>query len=330
MSIQLSTDGAPRHRKLAFWQDIVCDVFVQLDCKSDLGDRFRGSVDRSMLGNVACTRVSATAQRVFRTPPRIARANEDFILVALGRDGTGAVVQDGRETVIHPGEFAFYDTTRPYELRFNDDFTQLIFQVPRNALFKRISGIEDLTATGFDRTQPLPQLALDFLTAVFGLLDRVDPDTGARLSDQALDLLAMAIGERLPDKAVQPSTHRAALRYRLKAHIQAHLIDRDLSLSSCAAALGISARYVNNLLADEDTSFQRYVLRQRLERCQRALASPTQTHRQVGEIAFAWGFNDLSHFGRTFREQYGMSPRAWRHARSEALPGEPAETKTAG
>ncbi|WP_371764092.1 helix-turn-helix domain-containing protein [Massilia sp.] len=31
-------------------------------------------------------------------------------------------------------------------------------------------------------------------------------------------------------------------------------------------------------------------------------------------MAFAWGFNDLSHFGRVFREQYGMSPRDWRQS----------------
>jgi AraC-like DNA-binding protein len=316
MSIQLSTDGAPQHRKLAFWQDIVCDVFVQLDCKSDLGDRFRGSVDRSMLGEIACTRVSSTAQHVLRTPSRIARANEDFILVALGRDGTGGVVQDGRETIIRPGEFALYDTTRPYELSFDDDFTQMIFQVPRSALLKRVSGVEDLTATGFDRRTPLPQLALDFLNAVSAMIDRVDHNTAMRLSDQALDLLAMAIGERLSDKAVQPSTHRAALRYRLKAHIQAHLADPELSITSVATALGMSTRYVNDVLADEETSFQRYLLGQRLEQCRRALASPTLAHRQVGEIAFAWGFNDLSHFGRTFREHYGMSPRAWRRSRS--------------
>jgi AraC-like DNA-binding protein len=317
MSIQLTTDGAPRHRRLAFWQDIVCDVFVQLDCKSDLGDeRFHGSVDRSMLGEVACTRVSATAQHVYRTPSRIARAHEDFILFALGCDGVGGVTQDGRETIIHPGEFAFYDTTRPYELSFNDDFTQMIFQVPRSALLKRISGIEDLTATCFDRRAPLSQLSLDFLHAVSGLLDKVDHDTAARLSDQALDLLAMALGERLSSKAVQPSTHRSALRYRLKAHIQSRLADPELSLASTAAALGISTRYVNDLLADEETSFQRYLLGQRLEQCHRALASPTLAHRQVGEIAFAWGFNDLSHFGRAFREYYGMSPRAWRQSHS--------------
>ena len=104
----------------------------------------------------------------------------------------------------------------------------------------------------------------------------------------------------------------AALLYRLKAHIRAHLADLDLSLAETAAALGISPRYVNDLLSDEATSFQRHVLRERLAQCARDLASPMLAHRQVGEIAFAWGFNDLSHFGRVFREHYGASPREWR------------------
>ncbi len=316
MPVQLSTDSAPQHRKLAFWQDIVCDVFVGLDCKSDLGDRFRGSVSRSMLGAVACTQVSSDAQHVFRTPSRIARAHEDFILVALGRQGIGGVLQDGRETTIHPGEFAFYDTTRPYELLFKDDFTQTIFQIPRNALQKRIAGLETLTAVSFDRQRPLDRLALEFLTALSGLVDQVDDITGDRLSDQALDLLALAMSERLATATHLPSTHRAALLYRLKAYIRAHLSDPDLSLSDAAAALGISSRYVNNLLADEQTSFQRYLLGQRLAQCHRALAATAHAHRHVGEIAFAWGFNDLSHFGRAFREQYGMSPREWRRSRS--------------
>lgn len=57
------------------------------------------------------------------------------------------------------------------------------------------------------------------------------------------------------------------------------------------------------------------MLAQRLERCKRDLASPTHAHRHIGEIAFAWGFNDLSHFGRVFRDHYGLSPRDWRQSR---------------
>ena len=93
---------------------------------------------------------------------------------------------------------------------------------------------------------------------------------------------------------------------------QLQVLGDELDVDQTAAALGVSSRYVNDLLSDEGTSFQRYVLTERLARCQRDLASPVLAHRHVSEIAFAWGFNDLSHFGRVFRERYGLSPRDYR------------------
>ena len=312
MPALFTTEVAPTHRRLALWQDIVCDVFVQLDCKSDLGTAFHGAITSAPLGAVKCSEVSSGQQRVFRTPSRIARASEDFILIALGKRGVGAVLQDGRETIIRPGEFAIYDTTRPYELQFNDDFTQTIFQIPREKLHRRFAGTHSLTAVTFTPDRPVERLAWQFIANVAEVADRLDQDTALRLSDQAIDLVAMAMSERLGASPLPSSTHRSALLYRLKAHVAAHLPNPDLCLSETAAALGISPRYVNSLLADEQTSFQRYVLAQRLEHCRRDLSSPSHAHRHIGEIAFAWGFGDLSHFGRVFREHFGMSPRDWR------------------
>lgn len=315
MPLRFTTDGSSAHQRLALWQDIVCDVFVELDCKSDLGGGFHGSVTQASLGKAVCSDVCSDRQHVFRTPSRIARSDQDFVLIALGNRGVGGVVQDGRETVIHPGEFALYDTTRPYELKFAGAFTQTIFKVPREMMERRLGGIESLTATSFGPAAPLQKLTYDFIFTLCRSADQIDPHHAAALSEQAVDLLAMALGERLAGIPLPSSAHRCALLYRLKTYIRARLCDPDLSLSRTATALGISARYVNDLLADEHTSFQRYVLAERLERCRRDLASPMLDHRHIGEIALAWGFNDLSHFGRVFREHFGMSPRDFRHSR---------------
>jgi AraC-like DNA-binding protein len=315
MPIQFTTDGVPGSRRLALWQDIVCDVYVQLDCKSDLGNAFAGSVTRAQLGRATCSEVSSQRQHVFRTPSRIARAHEEFILIALGKHGLGGVVQDGRETLIHPGEFAIYDTTRPYELHFDEAFTQTILQVPRDMLLRRLAGTEPLTAIAFGCDRPLQKLAHDFVYQLCQSADQIAQGHAVRLSEQAVDLVAMALSDRLEGQPLPSSTHRSALLYRLKAHIRAHLADPELSLGTTASALGISPRYVNDLFSDEKISFQRYVLSERLAHCQRDLSSPMLAHRHVSEIAFAWGFNDLSHFGRVFREQYGMSPRDWRHSK---------------
>ncbi|MBR0849549.1 helix-turn-helix domain-containing protein [Bradyrhizobium diazoefficiens] len=316
MPLQFTTDGSPGHRRLALWQDIVCDVFVGLDCKSDLGSAFRGSVTQVPLGRAVCSDVCSERQHVFRTPSRIARSDQDFVIIALGNRGDGAVVQDGRETVIHPGELALYDTTRPYELKFDGSFTQTIFKVPREMLQRRLGGTEALTAISFGGDVPLERLAYDFIFHLCQSAERLAPSSAAILSEQAVDVLAMALSERLGKTPLPTSTHRSALLYRLKAHIRAHLAVPDLSPAQTAAALGISPRYLNDLLADENTSFQRYVLAERLDRCRRDLASPVLAHRHISEIAFAWGFNDLSHFGRVFREHFGMSPRDFRHSQA--------------
>ena len=55
--------------------------------------------------------------------------------------GTGRISQDGRSTELHPGDFALYDSTRPYELAFDDDFQQYVLMLPGPTL--RFSAFPD-------------------------------------------------------------------------------------------------------------------------------------------------------------------------------------------
>ena len=59
-------------------------------------------------------------------------------------------------------------------------------------------------------------------------------------------------------------------------------------------------------------SIERYINERRLQRCRRALEDSRQDHRSIGEIAFKWGFSDLSHFSRRFKTRFGMSPSDYR------------------
>lgn len=311
-AVRLDTSGFPPARRLAAWQEIVCDAFVGLDCKSERAD-FQGALRQSWLGPISCTRVDSTGQRVFRTRARIARAKEDFVLFSLGTRGRGGVVQDGREAVSGPDELVCYDTTRPYELRFDAPFSQTIFQVPRHLVQQRMGATEPLTAVIVSSQRDLGRLCVDFLRELSGIIDRLDAAAAARLSEQALDLLAMAMAEQVPGEGGDFSSHRAGLLYRLKSHVRAHLGDPGLTLGRTAAALRISPRYVNLLLAAEGTSFGRYLLACRLERCRRDLADPACRRLPIGAIAYRWGFGDLSYFSRAFRGKFGLSPRDYRH-----------------
>src|SRR5258708_39227095 len=124
-------------------------------------DAFWGSVSQSAVGPATFTRVDSCAQRVFRTPSRIARASQDYVLVALGNSGVNGVYQDGREAVVSAGQFVIYDTTRPYELPFDDSFSQTILQMPRKLLPQRIRAFAIVAANTFFHDPPPPPLTLD-------------------------------------------------------------------------------------------------------------------------------------------------------------------------
>ena len=78
----------------------------------------------------------------------------------------------------------------------------------------------------------------------------------------------------------------------------------------------MTTRYLHHLFSDQDETVARYVLRRRLEACARALKSEVQRGRTVTAIAFDYGFNSPTHFGRVFRAKYNMTPRDYRHERA--------------
>jgi AraC-like DNA-binding protein len=89
-----------------------------------------------------------------------------------------------------------------------------------------------------------------------------------------------------------------------------------------AAAFRISPRYLHKLFETHGQPFGQTVLKLRLERCANDLASPG-ANRTVTEIAYRWGFGDLSHFCRLFRQAYGMSAREFRQQRWTATAKNP-------
>ena len=82
----------------------------------------------------------------------------------------------------------------------------------------------------------------------------------------------------------------------------------------------MSVRYANAVLGHEHTSITRLIRTERLERCRKALADRSQAHRTITEIAYGWGFSDMTHFGRSFKAVYGELPSDYRRKCSRLDP----------
>ena len=85
--------------------------------------RFSGRIEHVPVGELELSAVVAGSQHVRRTGSLIAQGNEEYLLASIQRRGTGRVEQDGRAATLSPGDIAFYDSTRPYTLHFDNPFT---------------------------------------------------------------------------------------------------------------------------------------------------------------------------------------------------------------
>ena len=108
---------------------------------------------------------------------------------------------------------------------------------------------------------------------------------------------------------------------RLKACIQDHLREPELSVNSIALALQMSSDHLSRLFRAEPVPLSRWIWKQRLDACRRELANPRWREHSISDIAFSWWFNTAAHFSHSFRDEYGVTPREWRHS---VLPDAPA------
>lgn len=118
--------------------------------------------------------------------------------------------------------------------------------------------------------------------------------------DAALRAQASRLGER--------SSRRDALQ-RVMRYVREHLHE-DMSLQEAAAAAMLSPNYLAHLLKKQtDRTFTELVTERRIERAKELLLASGAA---VGAVATQCGFHDADYFSRRFRQQVGLTPRAFR------------------
>ncbi|WP_213015202.1 MULTISPECIES: helix-turn-helix domain-containing protein [unclassified Rhodococcus (in: high G+C Gram-positive bacteria)] len=295
--------------------------FVALSV-SDIEDcpRFTGAVRSSELAHLKVSTVQSTEQRIVRSGS-LARADRaDYLQIGRIRRGRAVVTQDDRECVLTHGDFVLYDTTRPFDWQIDghpDDGSWVleVFTWPRASLSFTESEIHDLTAIAFDGRAGASGLLGRFLHDI--VTSRIASDAGAgnAIVDEVGDLIGAVLRTVVrPLGAPRSSTYRTAVTM-----IDENLEDPSLSPSVIAAALGISTRQLHRVFAEQDTTVSRAIRMRRLEQCRREMSQSTTRDRSVGQISRRWGFADPSLFSRTFKNEYGMSPRQYRASAAQPL-----------
>jgi AraC-like DNA-binding protein len=321
MQGMFSTSEVEQKNRFAYWHDLVCDVFVRLDSRSPAPRKFNATMRYDSLGWLRVVQAESDAIEAVRSRRHISGGQEDDLLVSLQVRGRTLLTQDDRHAVLEPGEFALYDSERPYQLRMSDDTELVCLQFPRRELIARLGSAAPFVARTIGGQKGIGNLFLQLARALPRRVAEIDAADAHGVAGHVVDLLSLSLSSGLGTSRELASARALALA-RLKCVLRAQLCDPNLKPAGAAALAGMSVRHANRLLALEGTSLERFILFERLSRCYSALGEARLDHRTISEIAFSFGFNDCSHFSRSFRRQYGVSPKEFR-AMSRAGADEP-------
>ena len=285
-----------------YWRDLICDAFVQLSARPRGEAPFRGSIEHEALDEVELSVVDAGAQQVDRTRGLIARSHEDYLLASIQLAGHGEVRQGGRVARLAAGSMAFYDSTRPYTLDFDDPFRQLVVQVPKSALPH--GRFDDATAVALDGSGGV-RLVTDFFTGLVREQREGHRTTG--LAPHAVGLLEFALG--LAASANAPASD-AATRELVHRAIARAATSPGVGADEVAAACHVSRRTLFRILAADGTTLTGLLRHERIIRARTLLRADPGL--PVAVVAARCGFAGQAQFHRAFREATGVSPGAYR------------------
>lgn len=307
-----STAGLPPQRRLEFWNDLACNTFTPIVADPTDVKRFAPMLTRTSIGDIRVALVRSDPSIVYHSSAHVARTKERQFFLHLQFSGRSINLQDGREARLEPGDFTLFDNSRPYQMIFEASNDVLVLCIPEKTLRRHMACPDDVVAIPMSYRENLNRMLADFGRGLWRQCEEgVSSTVGPFLSRALLELTASAYST-IPQACTSRSSLAGARRMRILSYIEQHLVEHDLTPSRIAAAMNVTPRYLHLLFADGNETVGRYILRRRLEECARVLASDRSGARTVSEIAFDFGFSSLTHFGKVFREKYGVSPTEYR------------------
>ncbi len=297
------------------WNHILDSLFSPMQCTSLLDvqpNDFSGLLSTRQLNRTALSLVTSKPISVIRTTAHISVAVDAYYLIKFQIKGHCIVQQYGREVHLGPGDFVICSTIDPYQLNFPNDYSQLVFSIPQSVLHDVFESPEQFLARRMGKEFASHGILSQFVHHLSLHMSSLDPKILQSMEANIIDLLITTLKattntrEKISDNAPEQHLHR------LKRFIALNIKDPRLGVDFIAKSEHISKRYLHKLFKDFGMSVSRYILQLRLDGCYQDLTNHDLQHLSTTDMAFEWGFGDISHFHRCFKARYQITPRQWR------------------
>ncbi|MND92962.1 Transcriptional activator FeaR [compost metagenome] len=289
-----------------------CGAFHAEPPASSGAESFQGAIRPAQVAapGYAGAKIGSNCPHIHRNVKDIKRDGHDFFYLVQQLSGSAVMDHCGTQSVLGPGDLVMLDSARPSDFYFPGMSEQISLVIPRHKLESAPHGSRLVLNRKIASGTRIGSIA-GFITGQF--FNDVD---GAAVLEAVMDALISLVRPTLSCAESLPLTfqekHQKAYFERAKGCIEDSLANFELTPDVIAREMGTSKRTLHRIFAQHGLSIGRYILDRRLDKCAAEFESQADLQK-ISAVAFAWGFNDVSHFSRAFKARFGVSPRSFRN-----------------
>lgn len=307
--LEWSTEQEPSSRRAEAWESALDQSHLPWRLTAEPAEGFGAQLSMRQFDGYRLIRCACDATRGSRTLNEIARTEGRALSLLHLRQGQEAITIADSEIVLHAGDLVLWDSERRMTFEVPGRLEKLTLMFPHTALTSIFPNAEDYVGRVITRRRGLSTLLTQYLDAIEQEMWTMSTDDLTAAMKPTMDLLAtvLTMESRLPRQSLRTLTLN-----RIQHYIISNLADPALNPQTIAGGNGITPRYLHHLFEDVGTSVSNWIKTRRLERCRDDIHCSQATGRSITEVAYAWGFNNPSHFSKAFKKQFGLSPRDYR------------------
>ena len=266
---------------------------------------------RSVEGFGVCRQRSPAGGQLFRDAADIARDGRDQYLLLMRLGGFEELSQFQRTVSFGPRSFSLISASEPILHRAaGEDGEVLYFNIPSAFVDQRIVGGDRICLRPKRAVEKgLPRLAFETVKALYINAHEMSDTEFVKSSQIVADMVLLALRDSC-DTVCGETAVRTANVLRAKRIIRQRMTNPDLTATDIANATGISLSYLYELFHDcAGCTILEYLKNERLQKARDLLTSHTRHGLTVTDVALECGFVSISHFSRSFKAAFGISPR---------------------
>lgn len=303
-TIEWCTSDLPVASQYEAWQDALSASHLEWELSTVTTQSFNAQINSRNFRDLRIIECRCDPCFGTRGRPQIKSDSKSYFGILFNLSGREAVFQGGDSAILEPGDFVMWDSENDMAFSVLSPLHKLTLLVPKDKMQSLLGNPEHYVGKIIRNSTGVKDIAAESLRCLAKDFANIDEDDAYKIIDPLLSLLTATLVSRHEIDGISDGYRDSYKNFC--TYIARNIGDSTLSPVSVAGAHNVSVRYLHRVYATHGQSFAKSLREDRLTRCYNDLKrNDMQT---ITEVAFRWGFNDMAHFSRIFKRQYGCVP----------------------